>query len=71
MCRGSGPRNGKKTKNKNKNKIKYGTNVAIYKTETDSQTWKIDLWLPRGKGKEWDELGVSGCWMQTITFRMD
>ena len=22
----------------------------IYKTEIDSQTWKTNLWLPKGKG---------------------
>ena len=34
----------------------------IYETETDSQTERTDLWLPRGKGvgggKDW-EFGVS------------
>ena len=39
--------------------IKYGTNESIYKTETNSQTWRIDLWLPRGRGI-W-EFGVSIC----------
>ena len=29
---------------------KYGTNEPIYKTETDSQTWRTDLWLPREGG---------------------
>ena len=29
---------------------KYDTNKLIYKTETDSQTQRIDLWLPRGRG---------------------
>ena len=29
--------------------LKYGTNEPIYKTETDSQTWRTDLWLPRGR----------------------
>ena len=41
--------------------LKYDTNESIYKTETDSQTWRSDLWLPRGeKGKERDGLGVWG-----------
>ena len=38
--------------------LKYA-NELIYKTETDSQTWKTNLWLPKGKkegGK--DKLGV-------------
>ena len=26
----------------------YDTNEFIYETETDSQTEKTDLWLPRG-----------------------
>ena len=30
--------------------LKYDTNELIYKTETDSQTWKTKLWLPKGKG---------------------
>ena len=28
--------------------LKYGTNEPIHKTETDSQTSRSDLWLPRG-----------------------
>ena len=27
--------------------LKYNTNEHIYETETDSQTWRTDLWLPR------------------------
>ena len=30
--------------------LKNGTNELIYKIETDSQTLKTDLWLPKGKG---------------------
>ena len=30
-------------------KLKYDTNELIYETETDSQTQKTDLWLPRGR----------------------
>ena len=29
--------------------LKYDTNELIYKTETDSQTRKTKLWLPKGK----------------------
>ena len=29
--------------------LKYGTDELIYKTETDSQTKKTKLWLPKGK----------------------
>ena len=32
--------------------LKYGTNELIYRTETDSQTWRTDLWLPRGRREE-------------------
>ena len=30
--------------------LKYDTNELIYKTETDSQTWKTNLSLPKGMG---------------------
>ena len=30
--------------------LKYDTNGPIYETETDSQTQRADLWLPRGMG---------------------
>ena len=33
--------------------LKYGTKDPIYKTETDSQTWRTDLWLPRVEGVGW------------------
>ena len=36
---------------------KYGTNGPVYRTETDSQTWRTDLWLSRGRR----EFGVSRC----------
>ena len=29
--------------------LKYGTNKPIYETETNSQTQRTDLWLPRGQ----------------------
>ena len=29
--------------------LKYDTNKPIYKTETDSQTKKTNLWLPKGE----------------------
>ena len=44
--------------------LKYDTNELIYKTETDSQTQRTDLWLPKGRkggrGMDW-EFGVSRC----------
>ena len=30
--------------------LKYNTNQHIYKTKTDSQIQRTDLWLPRGRG---------------------
>ena len=36
--------------------LKYDTNEPVDKTETDSQTRRTDLWLPRGS-----EVRVSGC----------
>ena len=40
--------------------LKYDTYEPIYKTETDSQTWRTDLWLSCGRGREWDGLGAWG-----------
>ena len=37
--------------------LKNDTHELIYKTETDSQTYKTNLWLPTGKGGR-DKLGV-------------
>ena len=31
--------------------LKNNTNEFIYKPETDSQTWKTNLWLPKGKAR--------------------
>ena len=38
----------------------YGTNEPIYRKETNTWTWRINLWLTRGREREWDELGVWG-----------
>ena len=38
----------------------YSTNKPIYRKETNSWTWRTDLWLLRGKGREWDGLGIWG-----------
>ena len=38
----------------------YGVNEPIYRKATNSWTWRTDLWLPRGTGREYDELGVWG-----------
>ena len=31
-----------------------GTDELIYKTETESQTWKTNLWLSGGTGINWE-----------------
>ena len=38
--------------------LKYDTNELIYETETDAQTERADLWLPRGRGEGSVGLGV-------------
>ena len=38
--------------------LKNDTNEPIYKSETDSQTSKINFWLPNGKGEGRDKLEV-------------
>ena len=40
--------------------LKYGTNEPIYRTETDSETWRADLGLPGGGDREGDGQGVWG-----------
>ena len=40
--------------------IIYGTNEPICRKETNSWTWRTDLWLPRGTEKEWKGLGSWG-----------
>ena len=41
--------------------LKYGTKEPIHRTETDSETWRTDLWLPRGgEWMDW-KFGVSRC----------
>ena len=37
---------------------KNDTNELIYKIETDWQTSKTNLWLPKGKGGGGDKLGT-------------
>ena len=43
--------------------LKCGTNESIYKTATDSQIQRTDLWVPRGRQGEGEDLefGVNGC----------
>ena len=44
--------------------LKYDTNEPIHETKTDSPTYRIGLWLPRGRGggrgMEW-MFGISRC----------
>ena len=49
--------------------LKCGTNELIYKTETVSETERIDLWFTRGR--ERDGLGSLGLVDAICTFRMD
>ena len=46
------------------------TNELIYKTETDSRTWKTNLWLPRGEGRG-DKLGARDSQMHTTLHKID
>ena len=41
--------------------LKCGKNKPIYTTEINSQTWRTDLWFPKGMDGEFE----------VITFRMD
>ena len=33
---------------------------ATFPQKLKSWTWRIDLWLPRGRGEEWEGLGAWG-----------
>ena len=49
--------------------LKYDTNELIYKTETDSQTYKTDFWLIKGRkvGEKWiGSLGLAdaNCYIE-------
>ena len=49
--------------------LKNDTNELIYKTETDQQTSKTNLWLPKGTSR--DGLGVWDWHMRCVVYRMD
>ena len=49
--------------------LKYNTNEHIDETETDSQTQRTDLWLPRGWGREGVGFGISRCKLAHIGWR--
>ena len=36
----------------------YGTSEPTYRKQTSLWTWRTDLWLPKGSGKQRDGLGV-------------
>ena len=40
--------------------LKYNTNKLIYKIEIDSQTQRIDLWLPKGREQGEGQIGSWG-----------
>ena len=40
--------------------LKHDTNELTYETETDSQTQRTDLWLPRGRGGREGWIGIWG-----------
>ena len=44
---------------------------SIYKTEADSQTWKTNLWLPKGKGGSRDKSGIWGKHTNTTIYNID
>ena len=50
--------------------LKYDTNEAIYKIETDSHTQRTDLWLSREGGWGRDGVDVWDQQMQTVIYRM-
>ena len=50
---------------------KIDTNELIYKTETDSQTQKTNLWLPKGEVGGRDKLEVWDQQKQTAIYKID
>ena len=48
------------------------TNEPICRTETDSQIWKTNLWLPKGTGSGEGEMGCLGlaCGVYTLVYAM-
>ena len=47
------------------------TKELIYKTETDSQTWRTNLWLVRGKMRGRDNCVVCDGHVNTSIFNVD
>ena len=44
---------------------------GTFQQKRKSFSWRTDLWLPGGRGREWDGLGVWGKWLKTIAFGVD
>ena len=51
--------------------LKNYTNESMYKTETDSQTQKTNLWLPKGNGGRRNKLRVWDYQLQTTIHKID
>ena len=51
--------------------LKNGTNELIYKTETNLQMLKTNLWLPKGKCGGWDKSGVWDEHTHTTIYMID
>ena len=47
------------------------TNDLTYKTEIDSQSFRMSLWLPGGKVRGRDSLGIWDGHVYTANFKMD
>ena len=50
--------------------LKDDTSEFIYLTETDSQMWRADFWLPQGEGTGEGKTESLGSAAPTITYRM-
>ena len=46
--------------------LKYDTKEPISRTEIESQTWRIDLWLPMGEAPAEDWVGDLGLTISPI-----
>ena len=51
--------------------FKKDTNELIYKTETDLQILKTNLWLPEGKHVGWDKSGARDAHTHTTIYKID
>ena len=50
---------------------KKSKNELIYKTETDPQTQKTSSWLPEGKGRGRDKLGIWNQQIQSTIYKIN